>query len=240
MFDAVDVDNIPANWTGLVAGYYGGAKIPTTLPALRARLPLATIVDICVTASQDGTVADCESGDLRPEECPGWARRQRERGADPTVYASLANWPAVRAAFAAADEPLPWWWCAEWDGDPTLPDDPHCVAKQYTNGVTPSTAPNRVPGCDTSIVADYWPGVDLAPAPSSTRPLRSDMFELIHNTVTGEIVAWSSGGTWWHVPNPDWAKVALADSVLCGGQRDVGQAEFDLLKALASSARSAP
>lgn len=237
MYDSINVMAIPADAT-MVAGYYSGARIPSTLPALRERFPNATIVDICVTSSQNGMVLDVETGDATPNQVPMWLNRQRALGKDPTVYTSTAMWPAVKAACAVAGIALPHWWRAHYNGVAAL--EMGEIAHQYTNGVTPSTAPYRVPGCDTSIVADYWPGVDPAPAPSSTRPLRSDMFELIHNTATGEIVAWSSGGTWWHVPNPDWAKVALADSVLCGGQRDVGQAEFDLLKALASSARSAP
>jgi hypothetical protein len=236
MYDSTNVMAIPADAT-LVAGYYSGAKVPTTLPALRERFPHATIVDICVTASQNGTVLDVESGDARPEQVPAWVTRQRSLGRDPTVYTSTTMWPQVVAACQAAKVAVPHWWRAHYNGAVAL--EMGEIAHQYTNGVTPTTAAFRVPGCDTSVVAAYWPGVDPAPAtPTPQGSLEADVFELIHNTVTGQIVAWSAGGAWWPVPSPAWAQVALADSVLCRGQRDVGQAEFDLLNAIAASARS--
>ena len=76
------------------------------------------------------------------------------------------------------------------------------------------------------------------PTPALPSHLEATVFELVRNTVTDEIVAWSAGGAWWHVPNTDWAKTALA-STLCAGQRDVAQAEFDLLATIAASARGA-
>lgn len=161
MYDAVDVERIPAGWTGLVAGYLDGARIPSTLPALRKRFPDNQVVTIAVTAHQDAHVLDVEDGDARPDQVPAWVQRQRALGKDPTVYTSTAQWPAVRAACATAGVAPPHWWRAHWNGVPAL--EMGEVAHQYTNGVTPADAPHRVPGCDTSAVADHWPGVDPTP-----------------------------------------------------------------------------
>jgi hypothetical protein len=78
---------------------------------------------------------------------------RRAAGADPTIYCNASTWPAVRAAFAAANVAEPHYWIAKYDGDPTIPAG--AVAKQYRGDVAP--------GYDVSSVVDYWPGVDPAP-----------------------------------------------------------------------------
>jgi hypothetical protein len=153
LYDAVNVKNIPPTAT-MVAGYLSGATIPTTLPALRVRFPQAQVVTIAVTAQQDAMVLDVEKGDALPTDVPGWLTRQRSQGHDPTIYCSVSPWPLVKAACAAQNVPLPWWWAAS-PGPAQLLPDPRCVARQYS----------YPGGYDISIVAAYWPGVDPLPTP---------------------------------------------------------------------------
>lgn len=102
----------------------------------------------------------------------------------------------------------------------------------------------------TSVAIPGVPGLNdanrlLAPLPDlateSAQPTgqEADVFELIRNTATGEIYVWSAGGAWWHVPDANWENVALSlgPTHLCAGQAEVNQVQFDLLKAIAASAR---
>jgi hypothetical protein len=158
MYDAVDPNHIPKG-AAIVAGYIGGAW--PTFSRLALMFPNAVKVSIAVNATHDADVLDVEQGDATPAQAPEWVLRQRILGGVPTVYCSTSVWASVVRAFEAEKVALPLWWEAHYDGKPVL--SPNSVAKQYTDGITPSNAPNRVPGCDTSVVADYWPGVDKAP-----------------------------------------------------------------------------
>ena len=152
MYDGITPSRLPASAT-IVAGYADG--LYANLPTLRARYPHATVVSIAVTASYSGAqVLDVETGDATPAQAPGWVKRRRAAGADPSVYCNSSTWPAVRAAFRAAGVAEPHYWIAQYDGVATIPAG--AIAKQYRN-----TA-----GYDESIVADYWPGVDPAPNPT--------------------------------------------------------------------------
>lgn len=152
MYDSVTPDTISANAT-MVAGYVDGHY--ANLTAMRARFPHALIVGIAVSAhTDDGEVLDVERYDASPDEAPGWATRRRQAGVDPSVYCNSSTWPAVRAAFHAANVAEPHYWIAQWDGSPTIPAG--AVAKQHSN-----------PGpFDVSSVEPYWPGVDPKPAPT--------------------------------------------------------------------------
>jgi len=146
----------------MVAGYIDGRYAWSA--ADWARFPNAVKVKIAVFPSTNtGHVLDCEQGDATPEQCPPWVARRRSAGADPTVYCSLAAWPLVRAAFHNAGVAEPHYWIAAYPGNgPNL--YPGAVAHQYAD-------PGPV---DISVVADYWPGVDPAPAnpgkPPAKRP----------------------------------------------------------------------
>lgn len=158
--DAVNPGNIPGNTAG-VCGYIDG--LYRWSAADWARFPHAVKVRIAISAAtNDGHVLDCEWGDATPAQCPGWVSKRRAAGVDPSVYCTTSNWPAVRAAFAAAGVAEPHYWVAAYPGNgPNL--YPGAVAHQWWGGMT---AP-----FDLSIVADYWPGVDPAPVPPKPVPV---------------------------------------------------------------------
>jgi hypothetical protein len=157
MYDAIHPLNIPVT-AQMVAGYVDGLYRWTA--ANWARFPNAVKVRIAVFPStNDGHVLDVELGDATPAQAPGWVLRRRAAGIDPTVYCSLAAWPAVKAAFNAAHVTQPHYWIAAYPGNGANLY-PGAVAHQYAN-------PGPV---DISVVADYWPGVDPAPSPASDIP----------------------------------------------------------------------
>lgn len=154
MIDACNPAHIPRSAV-IVAGYiYGNCAWPAWAWAL---FPNARHVRIAtVQTINDGQVLDVERGDATPDQAPGWCARARQRGQLPTVYTSVDNWQACRDAFALHGVPEPLWWIAHYGVAPVLPAG--AIALQYVN--------EQPPGCDSSIVADYWPGVDPVPATS--------------------------------------------------------------------------
>lgn len=153
MYDAVNVNAIPAGAT-LVAGYVDGRY--QTIPALRARFPAATIVEITVTGKPGVRVCDCETGDLTPRSAAGWARRELAAGRRPTIYCNTSTWPAVRAALGDRAGRVDWW-VAHYDNSPAIPAG--AVAKQYKNG-----------SYDTSATVPGWPTAQPAPIPAPVLP----------------------------------------------------------------------
>jgi hypothetical protein len=152
MYDAVTPANIPRT-AAMVAGYVNGKY--AWAASDWARFPNAVQVQISVRAAWTvGHVLDVEPGDATPAEAVGWFQARRAHGADPTVYCNLSTWPSVRAAFAAAGVPESHYWIAKYDGAASVYAG--SVAKQHTN--------DAAHGYDVSAVADYWPGVDPAPA----------------------------------------------------------------------------
>ena len=150
-YDSINVNAIPAD-AQLAAGYAGGNWPTYANGSLRARCPHAILVSIAVNASEDAMVLDVERGDATPSDAPAWCQRQRARGQVPTVYCNASTWPAVQQMFHDAGQPLPQWWDANYDNNPTLPAG--AVAKQYRSDTNQNL--------DYSVVADYWPGVDPA------------------------------------------------------------------------------
>ncbi len=177
MYDSVTPHTIPSS-AELVAGYL--TPSPFAWPdAGWALFPGARHVEIQISSQvNSGHVLDVETGDAPPEHAPGWVAMRRAAGADPTVYCNTSTWPSVRAAFVAAGVPEPHYWLAQYDGDPTIPaawSAAGVVAKQY----------RTTSSYDVSSVADYWPGVDPDPAPTSApAPLEDDMPTL----ATGQLV----------------------------------------------------
>lgn len=156
LYDAVTATDIPAD-ARMVAGYVDGAYAWTA--ANWARFPLARKVRITVGFRYSSApVLDVERGDATPDQAVEWAQFRRNRGLRSTVYCNAATWPQVRAAFAAAQEPEPLYWIADWGIPPVIPAG--AIALQY----------HHTPGYDLSVVAGYWPGVDPAPAPAPADP----------------------------------------------------------------------
>jgi hypothetical protein len=82
--------------------------------------------------------------------------RRRSGFGYPTIYCNRSTWPKVKAAFAAQGVAPPLYWIATGTGLREIPAG--AIAAQYLLDVAP--------GIDISVVADYWPGVDSAPAPA--------------------------------------------------------------------------
>lgn len=159
MYDSVRVSGIPKD-AKMVAGYVDG--LYANVGTMRRAFPNAVVVRIAVSArTNDGHVLDVEDGDATPAESVGWVKRRRLAGFDPSVYCNASVWPAVRKAFKDAGIPEPHYWIAKWDGIAQIPQG--AVAKQYKNG----------PDYDTSIVSNYWAGVDKSNNP---RPVPSPAF----------------------------------------------------------------
>lgn len=151
MLDSVNAEAIPPS-AQMVAGYVDGLYRWTD--ASWGRFPNAVKVRIAVHAStNDGVVGDVENGDMTPAQAVGWVLMRRHAGVDPTIYCSLAIWDAVRSAFRGAGVAEPHYWIAAYpDIGPQL--YPGSVAHQYADH-----GPHGE-NYDTSVVADYWPGVD--------------------------------------------------------------------------------
>jgi hypothetical protein len=179
MFDSTTAADIPLS-AELVGGYVDGEWQWTTSDW--ALFPAARHVRIAVWASTDaGTVLDVESGNATPLEAPAWVQMRRAAGVDPTVYMSESTWPAVRAAFTAQGVPEPHWWVAHYGVPAAIPAG--AVAHQYADEALTGGH------YDMSVVADYWPGVDPAPAPAPTEEV--DMLLLDHGA--GDIWLLSGG-----------------------------------------------
>jgi len=179
-YDAIHPANIPATAQG-VCGYVDGRYAWSA--ADWARFPHAVKVRIAVFSStNDGHVLDVEPGCSTPANAPGWVVRRRAAGIDPTVYCSLSQWPVVRAAFDAAKVAPPHWWVAAYPGNgPNL--YPGSIAHQYAN-------PGPV---DISVVADYWPGVDPTPTPTTEVDMPLTQAEIEH--IAAEVWRYDQAGT---------------------------------------------
>jgi hypothetical protein len=153
MYDGITVANVPSG-SLMVAGYLDGHY--ANISQMRARFPHATVVEVAVSASTPaarGRVLDVETGDATAAQAVSWCLAYPGVNSELTVYCDASTWPSVRAAFQAAKVSEPNYWIASYDGDPAIPAG--AIAKQYaTNDFY-----------DTSVVADYWPGVDPVPAP---------------------------------------------------------------------------
>lgn len=121
---------------------------------IRARFPHALVVPIATQAGGDvGTVGDGPPDNGTWPEWVGWVVRRRAAGVDPTMYTNASSWSAGIQAFNAARVAQPHWWIAHYDDHPEVIAG--SIGKQY------ATVPGRY---DLSLFADYWPGVDPAPA----------------------------------------------------------------------------
>lgn len=150
MYDAVNVDAIPADAT-MVAGYVDGGYV--TWPELVQRFPHARKVSITTTGDSTADVIDVENGDAVPQKAVDWVRRMRHAGKRPIVYTSKDNLEAVIAAFEAEREAAPFWWIADWTGEPHL--HPGSVATQYASPTVPP--PYGPINYDVSLVSPNWP-----------------------------------------------------------------------------------
>jgi hypothetical protein len=126
MYDSVDPFDIPTDAT-VVAGYVDGRYAWTDAGWQRfSHTPRLTITVL----NGDADVLDVETGDATPDEAVRWVASQRAAGRPhPGVYCNTNLWPTVRATFRAHQVPEPWYWVADYDGRPDIPEG--AVAKQY-------------------------------------------------------------------------------------------------------------
>ena len=144
MYDSIHASAVPKT-AEMVAGYVDGLYAWT--PADWALFPNAVKVRISVLGNP-AEVGDVENGALTIQQAIA-------RGYG-TVYCSLNNWAANRSAYQSMGKAEPLWWIADYDNVAQIPVG--AIAKQFTDN--PPANPY-----DTSLVADYWPGVDPAPDP---------------------------------------------------------------------------
>jgi hypothetical protein len=154
-------------------GYLDGNYV--TVPALHKRFPDKRIITYTVNGSTSGAdLIDCEAGDATPPLAAKYVHDERAKKHWPGIYTPLAELAdvchALKALGLGPDVPIQ---TAHYTGHPhlcnqtcfdqlhlVLPFKPLIVATQYaTQGIgTPLHE-------DLSLVADYWPGIDPAPAP---------------------------------------------------------------------------
>lgn len=151
MYDSITVSNIPAT-AKMVAGYVNGHW--ANYGAMKKRFSNARVVSISVNSTTKAQVLDVEPGDATAETAVYWCTHTMADTPNDelTIYCNASTWPSVKAAFKAAGVTLPQWWEAHYDGVAKISTG--AVAKQYANNAK----------YDTSIVADYWPGVDPKPS----------------------------------------------------------------------------
>jgi hypothetical protein len=179
MYDAVDVAAIPKD-AEIVAGYIDG-NWPTYNEVVTT-FPDAQHVSITVKGAPGARVADCESGDLKPQTAAGWAKSEIAAGRRPCIYYSRAAAPAVTAALQAAGVPLGEvdYWVADWTG--TAHVVPGSVATQWAD------PPKSGGNFDISETVDPWPGTP-APPPvvivPSTEPEEASVLQIIESANDG-------------------------------------------------------
>ena len=179
MYDGVEASSVPAG-AAIYAGYDDGTW--QSYDPLVSKYPSALHVSICVTSSGTARVLDVESGDASPTDAPGWAEKERADGnAYPVVYMNESTWSSVVSAFSDQGVAAPLYWVAAYVDDPsTVPAIPSgAIALQYYD----------YGGYDASVVADYWPGLD--PAPASSEDEDDDMST---TSVAGRAgLSWAAG-----------------------------------------------
>ena len=154
MYDAASVGNIPAD--AEMVGYYVDGAYRASGADL-ARFTRAVKVGIAVFPTTNaGIVFDGPPDNSTWPQVVDWVVMRRRAGVDPSVYTDADQWATALAEFRNRGVAPPHWWIAKWDGQADL--IPGAVAHQYLG--------DQHGGYDTSVVADYWPGVDSSPAPT--------------------------------------------------------------------------
>lgn len=198
IWDAVEVEAIPASATTVIAYIDGGYN---TLAACRARFPHAAILTATVTGRSRATFCDVEYGDATPAIAAQGVRD----GLYSTVYSSLFTKPELDKALKG----LRWdWFAANPTGVPHLV--PGSVATQYA-------WPHQTGGnYDISITNGVWPGV-TPPLPSA--PTEEQLMQaIIVNGITtvyaaspnNHLLEFSKLGSGWSVIDVT-ATIAKAD-----------------------------
>lgn len=175
MYDSTTASDIPAGAVR-VAGYVKPSGFAWT-DADWARFTNAVKVRITPSASVFGPgihVLDIEPGDASPAQVAAWVRNSRAAGQEGTPYCSMSKWAdVIRAIDAAALVHPPYWVAGYPGGGPVLPTI-------TVNGVSHTATAHQYAGSatsgghyDLSVVAPYWPGVDVGGLMSSPQEVAS-------------------------------------------------------------------
>lgn len=172
VYDAVDWKTIPKGEP--ILAYRDGSYV--TYPAALALAP-----SHCWTVTTDGQnqadIADCESGDLTPDQCIfgvrlGWWH---------TIYSNLSTFPDLSLAASRQGNPSWQWWAADPTGVPHLPSGASaCQYAWHSLGQCPANY-------DLSCVIEEWVSLH---SPTTTQIEENDMAIYATNSKgTGFVVA---------------------------------------------------
>jgi hypothetical protein len=143
MYDSTNPLDIPVD-APAVAGYMDGLYQWSDSAWSRFRTQLRLDITVLGNAAD---VLDVETGDATPDQAVEWVRSMRAHDYPyPGVYCNSNLWPTVKATFDAHRVDQPWYWIADYDGRPDIPDG--AVAKQYQN------APGSGGHFDLSVISD--------------------------------------------------------------------------------------
>lgn len=153
--------------------------------SMAARFPGAVHVSICTRFNATAQVLDFEAGTTGvlaadAQQAVQWVQRMRAQGLTPSVYVQQSLWGWLQGYFISNHVAQPNWWVANTSTGAVM--IPGTVAHQYTFNLP------RNP-YDTSIVADYWPGVDSGDVPSGGgTPIGGNDLGTIDNTASNRAV----------------------------------------------------
>lgn len=163
MYDSTKAADIPAG-SELVMGYVDGSSAWSD--ADWKLFPGRTTVRLCIFNNRyDAQVIDLEPGNNDAKGAVPWIREKWLRGETPTVYCFSDKGPHgytisdVRSECDAAGLKHPLFLITDFDNNPATFDpkgDPEIIGKQYANAALTGGH------YDASVVADYWPGVDMS------------------------------------------------------------------------------
>lgn len=101
MYDDVNVSLLPPG-TAVAGGYIGGTW--PNAAEIRRKFPRGKVIDIAVSASEDGDCLDVENGDATNVQAPGWFKRRECHTLTPKpwLYTSASNIAALVATMQRA------------------------------------------------------------------------------------------------------------------------------------------
>lgn len=198
MYDDIYAANVPANGD-LYAGYDDGHW--PDADALQARFPSKRVVRITTNPHNIfGDVLDCEQGDASPADVPVWLTKRRALGGDPSIYCSELSATGIAAVEAACKSAgvhfdRAHWWRANYNGHALLEKGES--AHQWRD----------VGPYDSSVVADYWPGIDPPPSGSPSPILipEEEMALLVKSSDAADtrIFVWTASNGLRHITGPE-------------------------------------
>ena len=101
MYDDVNVSLLPAN-TAVAGGYIGGNWL--NAGEVRHKFPRAKVINIAISASEDGDCLDVENGDAMNAQAPGWFKKREGHTLTPKpwLYTSAGDIAALVATMQRA------------------------------------------------------------------------------------------------------------------------------------------